>query len=70
MGDWHNLGNHVRREIIGAIMKSPPVLSMIAAQLEGKGETIDNNTRIEIKIDSIRVRVTSGEDGESAESGS
>ena len=62
MSEWHNLGKHVRREIIGAILKSPALMAMVAAQLEGKGEDIDEATRVELKIDSVRVRLLGNED--------
>lgn len=56
MGEYHNLGKHARRMIVQALY-SPQILAMVAAALEARGDDIDEKTEIEIRLDSVRVRV-------------
>jgi hypothetical protein len=60
--EYRDLGVHARRVIAGAILGSPQVLAVVAAALEGMGEEIGEETRIELVIDSARARVREGPD--------
>ena len=68
MSEWHNLGKHAKKMIVSAIYSSPQLMAVIAAQLEGKNEEIDENTLIEVRIDTVRARIKQKDD-ESSEDG-